>query len=163
MKIQRSDISRFLQFSRKIWRSNHEGNSQVVVFTFTARNCSIALAKDRLILTYLCNRVDLETGEQVMAVPFELLQDCSGWNGIVDLREVEGNGASYLAAAWSNGLCLHERHYPASVLPYDHLILDLAWHTVDERNVGLLRPSETHTNQEKRVPNNWLVNCPETL
>ncbi len=75
MKIQRSVIGRFLQFARKMWRSNHEGDSQIVVFTVTERSSSIAMARDGLLLTYLCNRVDAETDEQVIAAPFGLLQD----------------------------------------------------------------------------------------
>ena len=162
MKIQQSDIGRFLQLVCKMWKSNYEGYSQIVVFTVTERACSIAMAREGLLLTYLCNRVDSETSEQVIAAPFGLLQDCSGWNGIVDLQEVEGNGASYIAAAWGDGVCPHERQYLANIRPDDRLILDLAWHTVDERNVGMLRPSVMHTNQERRVPNNWLANRPVT-
>ncbi len=33
------------------------------------------MARDGLLLTYLCNRVDAETDEQVIAAPFGLLQD----------------------------------------------------------------------------------------
>ena len=70
MKIQSSDTRRFLQFARKFWESTFEDDSQPVVFTFTANCYSIAMAKDTLMLTYLCHRVEFETSEQVIAVPF---------------------------------------------------------------------------------------------
>ena len=88
MKIQPSDFGRFLQLARKMWRSNYEDDFQIVVFTFTERSCSIAMARDGLLLTYLCNRVDSETSEQAVALPLGLLQDCSNGTGTVELHEV---------------------------------------------------------------------------
>ena len=117
MIIQPSDMGRFLQFARKMWKSNHEGDSQIVVFGFTERSCSIAMARDGLLLTYLCNRVDAEASEQAIAVPIGPLQDCSNGTGTVELHEVVENGESCITAKWSDGLERCERTYPAQDPP----------------------------------------------
>lgn len=122
-----------------MWKSNHEGDSQIVVFTFTEGSCSIELARDGLLLTYLCNRVESETIEQVIAVPFELLKDCSDGTGVVDLLKVVENGDRHIEAEWSEGLIRCKRTYPAQDPPEYHLMPDLAWHTVDERIVRMLQ------------------------
>jgi hypothetical protein len=137
MKIQRSVIGRFLQLACKMWGSSYEGDWRVVVFTVTERSCSIEMARDGLLLTYLCNRVDAETNEHVIAVPFELLQDCSNGTGAVDLCEVVENGDTHVAASWSDGIAQCEGRYPAQDLPEYHLLRDVAWHTIDERLVEL--------------------------
>lgn len=111
-------------------------------------------------LTYLCNRVEFETGEQVIAVPFELLRDCSGGNGIVDLNEVVESGESFVVATWNDGLVLCERKYAAQDPPEYHLLPDLAWHTVDERMERMLRSSATHPNRGKKAPNHRLTSWP---
>ena len=118
------------------------------------------MARDGLLLTYLCNRVDAETSEQVIAIPFGLLQDCLDGNGVVDLQVVVENGESYVVAAWNDGLVQCERNYPAQDPPDDHLIPDLAWHTVDERLARTLQSPEKHTNQESRAPSHRLARCP---
>ena len=135
MKIQRSDIRRFLQLARKMWISRYEDDSQLVVFTFTESCCSIAMARDGLLLTYLCNRVDTETNEQVIAAPVGLLQDCSNGTGTVDMQKVVKNGESHTVAKWSEGLVRRERTFPAQNPPEYHLMPNLAWHTVDERRL----------------------------
>ena len=103
MKIQRSDIRRFFQFAPKSWESTIEGEPPPVVVTFMESSYSIAMIKGGLMLTYLCNRVDSETSEQVMAFPFELLSDFSMGSGIVELSEVIENGESYIEADCNNG------------------------------------------------------------
>ena len=148
MKIQRSDIRRFLQFAYKFWALTVEGMPQVVVVTFMERSYSIAMIKDGLMLTYLCNRVDSETSEQVMAFPFELLSDFSIGSGIVELREVIENGESYVEAN-CNGPVQRTKKVRAQEPFEDHLIPDLASHTVDERLIRSLRPSAKHTRQEE--------------
>ena len=135
MKIQRSVIGRFLQLACKMWKSSYEGESRVVVFTFTERSCSVEMALDGLLLTYLFNRVDAEANERVIAVPFELLQDCSHGTGTVELCVVVKNGESCIAAKLSDGLVRRERMYPVQDLPEYYLLRDVAWHTIDERLV----------------------------
>ena len=152
MKIQPSDIRRFLQLARKMWKSNYEGDLQTVVFTFTERSCSIAMARDGLLLTYLCNRVDSETSEQAFAVPLGLLQDCSNGTGTVDLQATVESGESLISARWSDGLVRCERTYPAQDPPGYHLMPDLAWHTVDERLVRMLLSSATEPTGKKWRP-----------
>ena len=160
MKIQPSDIGRFLQLARKMWKSHYEGDSQIVVFTFTERSYSIATARDGLLLTYLCNRVDSETSEQAVALPFEFLRDCSIGTGTVDLQVIVENGALLITAKWSDGLVRCERTYPAQDPPEYHLVSDLAWHTVDERMVRVLRSTETGIDGEKRATNHRAKSCP---
>ena len=160
MKIQPSDIRRFLQLARKMWKSNYEGDLQTVVFTFTERSCSIAMARDGLLLTYLCNRVDSETSEQAFAVPLGLLQDCSNGTGIVDLQSIVENGEICIAVKWSDELVRCERTYPALDPPKYHLLPDLAWHTVDERTVRVLRSTETETDREERATRHRVNSCP---
>ena len=157
MKIQPSDIGRFLQIARKMWRSNHEGDSQIVVFTCTESCCSIAMARDGLLLTYLCNRVDTETNEQVIAAPLELLHDCSNGTGVVGLKKVVKNGESHIEAEWSDGLVRCERTYATQEPPEYHLVSDLAWHTVDER---MVRGSGTETDRGELAPNHRENSCP---
>ena len=152
MKIQPSDIGRFLQIARKMWRSNHEGDSQIVVFTVTERSCSIAMARDALLLTYLCNRVDTEASEQAVALPLGLLQDCSSGTGAVELHEVVENGALLITAKWSDGLVRCERTYANQDPPEYHLLPDLAWHTVDERLVRMQQSTEMEIDGEKGRP-----------
>ena len=147
MKIQRSVIGRFFQLTRKMWKSNHEGDSQIVVFTVTERACSIAMERDGLLLTYFCNRVDTETSGQAIAVPFELLQVCSNGTGTLDIQVIVENGERCIAATWSDGLERCERTYPAQDPPKYHLLPDLAWHTVDER---MQRGAATESNREKK-------------
>ncbi len=89
--------------------------------------------KGGLLLTYLCNRVGNNVGEQIYAVPMELLRDCSTGGGIVDLQKVVVEGERFIEASWTDGFVFFEQRYPARIPPADHLILDLAWHTVDER------------------------------
>ena len=151
MKIQRSDIRRFLQFAHKFWESTVEGEPQVVVVTFMERSYSIAMIKDGLMLTYLCDRVDCETSEQVMAFPFKLLRDFSIGSGIVKLREVIESGESYVEANGNDGPVQRTKKVRAQEPPDDHLIPDLAWHTVDERLNRSLRPSAKHTRQEEKT------------
>ena len=159
MKIQPSDIGRFLQLARKMWKSNYEGYSQTVVFAFTERSFSIAMARDGLLLTYLCNRVDAETSEQVIAIPFGLLQDCLDGNGVVDLQSIVENGEIYIEVEWSDGLAQCSRRYPVQDPPEYHLLPDLAWHTVDERLVRMLRSPETGIDGEKRATNRRAKSC----
>ena len=160
MKIQPSDIGRFLQFARKMWKSNHDGDSQIVVFTNTERSCSIAMARDGLLLTYLCNRVEFETNEQVIAVPIGRLQDCSNGTGTVDLQVIVENGERFIAAKWSEGLGRCERTYANQDPPEYHLLPDLAWHTVDERMVRMQRSTDTETEVGERAPNHCVNSCP---
>ena len=122
-----------------MWKSNYEGALQIVVFTSTERSFSIAMARDRLLLTYLCNRVDIETNEQLIAVPLELLRDCSIGTGVDDVQAIVENGESCIAVKWRDGLVLCSRRYPAHEPPKFHLLSDLAWHTVDERMVPMLQ------------------------
>ncbi len=158
MKIQRSVIGRFLQLARKMWKSNQEGDSQIVVFTVTQRACSIAMARDALLLTYLCDRVASEASEQVIAVQFEPLQDCSDGAGVVDLQSIVENGESCIAVKWSDELGRCERMYPAQDPPKYHLLPDLAWHTVDERMVRTLRGAATEPNVGEMAANRPCVN-----
>ena len=158
MKIQQSDIQRFLQFARTMWKSNHEGDSQIVVFTVTQRACLIAMARDGLLLTYLCDRVDSEASEQVIAVLVELLQDCSDGTGIVDLQLIVENGESCIAVKWSDELGRCERMYPAQDPTKYHLLPDLAWHTVDERMVRTLRGAATEPNVGEMAASRPCVN-----
>lgn len=137
VKIQLSDLRRFLQLASKMWKSSYIGDSQIVVFTFTKKSCSIAMARDGLLLTYLCNRVDAEANEQVFSLPIGLLKDFSNGTGMVVLCEVVENGDSHVAANWSGGTAECEIRYPVHELPGYHLIRDLAWHTIDERSVDL--------------------------
>ena len=160
MKIQPSDIRRFLQLACKMWKSNNESDSQIVVFIFTGRSCSIAMARDRLLLTYLCNRVDAEASEQAIAVPIGLLQDCSNGTGTVDLQVIVENGERFIAAKWSEGLGRCERTYANQDPPEYHLLPDLAWHTVDERMVRMQRSTDTETEVGERAPNHCVNSCP---
>ncbi len=148
MKIQRSDIRRFLQFAYKSWESTVEDEPPPVLLTFMENSYSIAMIKGGLMLTYLCNRVDSETSEQVMAFPFEFLHDFSIGSGIVELREVIENGESYVEANCNDGP-VQRKKVRAQEPPDDHLIPDLAWHTVDERLIRRLRPPAKHTRQEE--------------
>ena len=157
MKIQPIDIGRFLQLACKMWKSNNESDSQIVVFIFTGRSCSIAMARDRLLLTYLCNRVDAEASEQAIAVPIGLLQDCSNGIGTVELCVVVKNGERCIAAKWGEGLVLCERTYANQDPPEYHLVSDLAWHTVDER---LVRVSATENDRGELAPNHRVSSCP---
>lgn len=157
MKIQRSDIRRFLQLACKMWKSSAEGDSQLVVFSVTERACSIAMVRDRLLLTYLCNRVDSETSEQAIAVLFRLLQDCSDGTGTLDLQSIVENGESCIAVKWSDGLVRCERTYPAQDPPKYHLLPDLAWHTIDER---MQRGAATESNREEKRPSHRLASSP---
>ena len=105
-------------------------------------------------LTYLCNRVEFETSEQIIAVQFELLRNCLDGNGVVDLQVVVENGESYVVGAWNDGLVQCERKYAAQDPPDDHLIPNLAWHTVDER---MLRSSVSETDWEELASNHHLA------
>ena len=149
MKIQQSDIRRFLPFTHKLWKSSIEGEPQVVFLTFMESSYSIAMIKGGLMLTYLCNRVDSETSEQVMAFPFELLSDFSMGSGIVELREVIENGESYVEAKCNDGPVQYTKKVRAQEPLEDHLVPDLAWHTVDERLIRSLRPSAKLTRREE--------------
>ncbi len=160
MKIQPSDIGRFLQLARKMWRSNDEGDSQIVVFTVTERVCSIAMAKNGLLLTYLCNRVDSETSEQAVALPLGLLQDCSNGTGILDLQVIVENGEPLITAEWSDGLVRCEQTYANQDPPEYHLMANLAWHTVDERLVRMQRSTDTETDGEERATSHRVNSCP---
>ena len=157
MKIQPSDIGRFLQFARKMWKSNYEGALQIVVFTSTERSFSIAMARDRLLLTYLCNRVDTEASEQVIAVPFELLHDCTNGTVTLDLQSIVENGERCIAVKWHEGLVRYERTFPAQDPPEYHLLPDLAWHTGDDR---LVRVSATENDRGELAPNHRVSSCP---
>ena len=110
------------------------------------------MTRDGLLLTYLCDRVDSDASEQVIAVPFELLQDCSDGTKAVALKEVTENGENQIVAEWSDGLAQCSRRYPVQDLPEYHLLPDLAWHTVDERMVRMLRGAATETDGEKGRP-----------
>ena len=101
------------------------------------------MARDGLLLTYLCNRVDAETNEHFIAIPFGFLQDCSNGTGTVDMQKVVENGESHIEAGWSEGLVRCERTFPAPNPPEYHLMPNLAWHTVDERMVRMLQGTET--------------------
>ena len=158
MKIQRSDIRRFLQFAYKSWESTVEDEPPPVLLTFMENSYSIAMIKGGLMLTYLCNRVDCETSEQVVAFPFEFLHDFSIGSGIVELREVIENGESYVEAN-CNGPVQRTKKVRAQEPFEDHLIPDLAWHTVDERLVRTLRSPEKNSNQEGRAPSHRLARC----
>ncbi len=114
-------------------------------------------------LTYLCHRVEFETSEQVIAVPFELLRDCLDGNGVADLQVVVEGGESYVVAKWSENLVLCEQKYAAPDPPDDHLIPDLAWHTVDERMVRTLRSPEKYSSQEESAPSHRLTSYPIAL
>ncbi len=163
MKVQLSDIGRFLQHARKMWKLHYEGDSQIVVFSFIESCCSIAMARDALLLTYLCNRVDSETSEQVIAAPFGLLQDCSNCTGVVDLQVIVKSGESHIEAEWSEGLIRCTRTSPAQDPPEYHLMPDLAWHTVDER---MQRGAATESNREEKRPSHRLASspiCPLTM
>ena len=160
MKIQPSDIVRFLQLACKMWKSEYEGDSPIVIFTFTERACSIAMARDGLLLTYVCNRVDTETNEQVIAAPFELLQDCSNGTRTLDLQVIVENGESNIVAKWSDGIVRCERTYATLAPPKYHLLPNLAWHTVDERMVWVLRSTETETYGEERATSHRVNSCP---
>ncbi len=157
MKIQPSDIGRFLQLARKYLKSAFEDDFQTVVFSSTGRSCSIAMARDGLMLTYLFNRVDSETSEQAVALPFGLLQDCSNGTGTVELHEVVENGALLITAKWSDGLVRCERTYATQEPPEYHLLPDLAWHTVDER---MQRSAATESNREEKRPSHRLASSP---
>ena len=115
------------------------------------------MARDGLMLTYLCNRVDSETSEQAVALPFEFLRDCSIGTGTVDLQVIVENGALLITAKWSDGLERCERTYPAQDPPKYHLLPDLAWHTVDER---LQRGAATESNREEKRPSHRLASSP---
>ena len=149
MKIRRSDIRRFLQFADKSWESTVEDEPPPVLLTFMENSSSIAMITGGLMLTYLCDRVDCETSEQVVAFPFELLRDFSIGSGIVELREAIENGESYVEAKCNDGPVQYAKKVRAQEPFEDHLIPDLAWHTVDERQIRRLRPSAKHTRQEK--------------
>ena len=95
------------------------------------------MARDGLLLTYLCNHFDADASEQAIAVPVGLLQDCSNGTGIVDLQSIVENGERLIKAEWSDGLALCSRRYPVQDRPEHHLLRDLAWHTIDERLVEL--------------------------
>ncbi len=157
MKIQRSDIRQFLQFARKMWKSNYEGALQIVVFTSTERSFSIAMAWDGRLLTYLCNHFDTEASEQAIAVPIGLLKDCSNGTGTVELHEVVANGALLITAKWSGGLVRCERTYATQEPPEYHSLPDLAWHTVDER---MQRGAATESNREEKRPSHRLASSP---
>lgn len=143
-----------------MWKSNLEGDSQIVVFTFTETSCSIAMARDGLLLTYLCNRVDAETNEQVIAAPFELLQDCSNDTGTLDLQVIVENEESHIVAKWREGIVRCERTYPAQDPPEYHLMPNLAWHTVDERMIRMLPGTETKTKGGEIATNHCVNSCP---
>lgn len=160
MKIQLSDIGRFLQLARKYLKSAFEDDFQTVVFTFTERSYSIAMARDGLLLTYLCNRVDAEASEQAIAVPIGLLQDCSNGIGTVELCVVVKNGERCIAAKWGEGLVLCERTYANQDPPEYHLVSDLAWHTVDERMVLMMGSTQTETDGEERATSHRVNSCP---
>ena len=115
------------------------------------------MAKDGLLLTYLCNRVDIETHEQVIAVPFELLQDCSDGTCTLDLQVIVANGERSIAATLSDGLVLSEQMYPSQDPLEYHLLPDLAWHTVDER---MVRGSATENDRGELAPNHRVSCCP---
>ena len=140
-----------------MWKSAFEDDSQTVVFTFTERSCSIAMARDGLMLTYLCNRVDSETSEQAVALPLGLLEDCSNGTGMVELHEVLENGALLITAKWSDGLVRCERTYATQEPPEYYLLPNLAWHTVDER---LVRISATETDREELASDHRENSCP---
>lgn len=137
MKIQPSDILRFLYLARKYLKSTVEDDCQTVVFTSTEDTIAIAMPRDGLLLTYLCSRVESETCEQTIGVPIRLLHDSSNGTGTVELHEVVVNGDSHVAAHWSDGQVQYERTYPAQDPHEFHMIPDLAWHTIDERLVEL--------------------------
>ena len=111
-------------------------------------------------LTYLCNRVDSETIEQAIAVPFEFLRDCSIGTGTVELHEVVENAALLITAKWGDGLVRCERTYATQEPPEYHLLPDLAWHTVDERMVRVLRGYATETDGEERATSHRVNSCP---
>lgn len=135
MKIRQSDVYRFLQIAGRIWKSMQGDGSLTVVFASTESGYSIAMVESGLMLTYLCNRVGYDVGEQIFAVPMELLRDCSTGSGVVDLQGVVEAGERAIEASWTDGFVFYEQRYPARIPPADHLIPDLAWHTVDERTL----------------------------
>ena len=118
------------------------------------------MARDGLLLTYLCNRVDSEASEQAVAAPFGLLQDCSNGTGTVELHEVVENGALLITAEWGEGRGRCERTYANQDPPEYHLLPDLAWHTVDERMVRVLRGDATETDGEERATSQRVNSCP---
>ena len=118
------------------------------------------MARDALLLTYLCNRVDTEASEQAVALPLGLLQDCSSGTGAVELHEVVENGALLITAKWSDGHVLCSRKYQWQDPQAYHLLPDLAWHTVDERMVRMLRGAATEPNREEKRPDHRLASSP---
>jgi len=151
MKIQRSDIRRFLHFAQKFLQATVEVEPPPVVLTFTERSYSIAMTKCGLMLTYLCNRIDSEGKEQVMALPFDFLRDFSVGSGLIELSEVIENGESYVEAKWNEVRVQRTKKVRAENPPEDHLAPDLAWHTVDERTKHVLRSLTKHVDREIRT------------
>ncbi len=145
MKVRRSDIGRFLHFVRKTWKSTIEDDSQTVVFTVIESGYSIGKAKDGLLLTYLCNRVDFEAGDQSIALPFAFLLDDTTRNGVLELTEVIENGEGYVLAKWYEGYVQSEQKWPALGARQYHLLPDLAWHTIDERQLIMRGCSRLHS------------------
>lgn len=135
MKIQCLDISRFLQLVRKTWKSKTDDDFQAVVFTVIESNYSIAMAKDGLLLTYLCNPVDLEISEQSIVLPFAFLLDDATGNSVMELTKVVENGEGYVLAKLLEEHVQSVRMWPALDSPQYHLLQDLAWHTIDERQL----------------------------
>ena len=159
MKIQRSDIRRFLHFAHKFLESTVEDKPSPVVLTFMERSYSIAMTKCGLMLTYLCNRIDSETSEQVIALPFEFLHDFSIGSGLLELSEVIENGENYVEAKWNEVQVQLTKRVRAEDLPEEHLVPNLAWHTVDERPKHVLRTLTKQVDGGKRTPEKTLVQC----
>ena len=139
-----------------MWKSNYEGDSQIVVFTFTERSCSIAMARDGLLLTYLCNRVDSEANEQVIAARLSFCRIAQMGLALLSCNRSSKTEKALSRSKWSDGLVRCERTYPAQDPPEYHLLPDLAWHTIDER---MVRSSATEIDREKLASNSSLVSC----
>ena len=159
MKIQRSDIRRFLHFAHKFLESTVKDEPPPLVLTFMERSYSIAMTKCGLMLAYLCNRIDSETSEQVMALPFEFLRDFSIGGGLLELSEVIENGESYVEAKWNEVQVQRTKRVRAEDLPDNHSVPNLAWHTVDERAKHVLRSVTKQVDGGKRTPEETLVQC----
>ena len=73
------------------------------------------------------------------------------------------NGENQIVAEWRDGLVQCSQRYPVQELPKYHLLPDLAWHTVDERMVRVLRSSVTETDGEERATNRRVNSSPRQL
>ncbi len=54
---------------------------------------------------------------------------------MVELKQAIENGEGYIIAKWFEGYVQSERRWPARDSPQYYLLQDLAWHTIDERQL----------------------------